>query len=413
MRRFDLVILDLDGTLYSSTRTTLGAVERAVNELNERHGLDLSVPDEATVLGGVGRTRDEFARVVLPDLDESLYDELDELIWKWENALISRGLGSLYDGARDALEGLEKKGYELAVATNAGADYMDHILDIFDLRRYFSAIRCAGCENTTDKAHLIRRILEELDTDPERSVMVGDRASDVDAAQRCGTASVGCTWGFGSRAELEAADRVADCLGELVTIIETWDGERPTVRISDIASKLPVSREPERRDPEGIDTVVLHCTAMPGWDVRDTATYHTQPNHISDEGCPTIAYAYFIEADGRAYRCLPDDVRAWHVGPWNDRSIGVCLAYEGADEAPPARQLEVAAAVCAHLVSRFGLSPDRVLAHRELEGTGFVVEDGRSVQRKECPGMRIDMDAFRDRVREHLEGSGDVEVCET
>lgn len=180
--------------------------------------------------------------------------------------------------------------------------------------------------------------------------------------------------------------------------------------LHDITAVLPVNREPERRDPAGIDTVVLHCTAMPGWNVWDTARYHTGPNHISEDGCPTIAYAYFIEADGLAYRCLEDDIRAWHVGPWNDRSIGVCLAYEGADEPPDERQLAVAASVCAHLVSRLGLEAGRVLGHRELEGTGYVVEDGERVSRKDCPGLRIDMETFRARIRRLLESSLGPEV---
>jgi len=182
--------------------------------------------------------------------------------------------------------------------------------------------------------------------------------------------------------------------------------------IHDISAVLPVSREPERRDPAAIDTVVLHCTAMPGWNVWDTARYHTSPNHISDEGCPTIAYAYFVEADGLAYRCLTPDVRAWHVGLWNDRSIGVCLAYEGAGDGPPSHQLDVAAAVCARVARELGLDASRVLGHRELEGTGYVVERGEHVQRKACPGMMIDMNAFRAHVGRLLEQRLDEEVVD-
>ncbi len=172
--------------------------------------------------------------------------------------------------------------------------------------------------------------------------------------------------------------------------------------LHDIAGVLPTNGPAQRRDASSIDTVVLHCTAMPGWNVWETARYHTGPNHISEDGCPTIAYAYFVEPDGLAYRCLDDETRAWHVGPWNDRAIGVCMAYEAGDAPPPEDQLEAAVDVCASLVDRLGLSPDRVLGHRELEGTGFVVEDGETVSMKECPGRAIDMEEFRRRVAEAL-----------
>jgi N-acetyl-anhydromuramyl-L-alanine amidase AmpD len=176
--------------------------------------------------------------------------------------------------------------------------------------------------------------------------------------------------------------------------------------IHDISAVLPVASRPEERDSSAIDTIVLHCTAMPGWNVWDTARYHTGPNHISADGCPTIAYAYFIEPDGLTYKCLDHSVRSWHVGPWNDRAIGVCLAYEAGDQPPPAAQLSAAVDVCAALARELGLSADRVMGHRELEGTGFLLEGEERIQRKECPGMAIDMDTFRGAVADAVERPG-------
>ncbi len=180
--------------------------------------------------------------------------------------------------------------------------------------------------------------------------------------------------------------------------------------LHNITSVLPVNGEPETREAAGIDTVVLHCTAMPGWNVWETARYHTGPNHICDTGCPTIAYAYFIEPDGLMYRCLPLGIRSWHVGPWNDRSIGVCMAYEACEDPPPREQLAAAAELCARLIRELGLTPDRVLGHRELEGTGYVIEHGECVQRKECPGLAVGMDEFRGRVAAILERSDGPDV---
>jgi len=181
--------------------------------------------------------------------------------------------------------------------------------------------------------------------------------------------------------------------------------------LHDISAILPTRGAPEKRDSSGIDTIVLHCTAMPEWNVWEVARYHTGPNHISADGCPTIAYAYFVEPDGLMYRCLPHDVRAWHAGPWNDRAIGVCLAYDATGEPPPDAQIEAAAELCAMLANELGLPASRVLGHRELEGTGFTVEDGVKVARKECPGLAIDMDAFRRAVERVLERPGGPEVA--
>jgi hypothetical protein len=181
--------------------------------------------------------------------------------------------------------------------------------------------------------------------------------------------------------------------------------------LHDISAILPTRGASETRDASGIDTIVLHCTAMPEWNVWEVARYHTGPNHISPEGCPTIAYAYFVEPDGLMYRCLSHEVRAWHVGPWNDRAIGVCLAYDAAGEPPPDAQLAAAVELCAMLARDLGLPASRVLGHRELQGTGFTVEGGVKVPRKECPGAAIDMDAFRRAVERVLERPGGPEVA--
>jgi HAD superfamily hydrolase (TIGR01549 family) len=218
----ELVVLDLDGTLYSSTATTLGAVERAVRDLNERHGEVAEPPTDDLVLSGVGSTRHEFARKVFPALAEEYLDEMDDLIWHWERTLVDDGKGSLFPGAVAALETLRERGLRLGVATNAGSGYMNHILDYFDVRRLLDDARCAGEENTAHKGQLIRLITDGLGVEPAATVMVGDRITDIDGARRAGALAVGCTWGFASRDELAGADRLIDNFGELTELLKTW-----------------------------------------------------------------------------------------------------------------------------------------------------------------------------------------------
>lgn len=222
MGNVDLVVLDLDGTLYSSTATTLGAVERAVRDLNARHGSVVGMPTDDRILSGVGSTREEFARKVLPDLDERYIEEVDDLIWHWERSLVNDGRGSLFPGAVPALRAMREMDLKLAVATNAGSGYMNHILDHFDVRRFFDDARCAGEEGTGDKSVLIELILGRLEVEPSRAVMVGDRSTDVRGARGAGTLAVGCTWGFASLDELSDADETVDSFPGLVDLLRRW-----------------------------------------------------------------------------------------------------------------------------------------------------------------------------------------------
>lgn len=222
MKGLSLVVLDLDGTVYSSRATTLGAVERAVRDLNARHRLGVPVPSEREILGGIGSTRTEFAATVFPSLPREYHDDLDALIWHWEHALIVSGDGSLFPGAREALEALAGDGFRLAMATNAGQGYMDTILDRFDIRRFFALARCAGSDAVGDKGDLLRGILESVGVAPGAAAMVGDRKSDVGAARKAGTRAVACAWGFGTPDELAGADRLIRRFEELPPLAGSW-----------------------------------------------------------------------------------------------------------------------------------------------------------------------------------------------
>jgi phosphoglycolate phosphatase len=218
----ELVILDLDGTLYSSTATTLGAVRRAVTDLNARHGEVADMPGDELILSGIGSTREQFARKIFPTLPDELIGEMDDLIWHWERTLVDDGRGTLFPGARPALETMREMDLKLAVATNAGSGYMNHILDHFGIRHLFDDARCAGEEGTQGKGELIGRILSRLAVAPESAVMVGDRSTDITGARRAGTYAVGCTWGFASRDELSEADRLVDNFSELTRLLDAW-----------------------------------------------------------------------------------------------------------------------------------------------------------------------------------------------
>ncbi len=172
--------------------------------------------------------------------------------------------------------------------------------------------------------------------------------------------------------------------------------------VEDIRDSLPLNPrlQPRLRRPGDIDRLVLHCTdAAPSWGALECARYDVGPNHISAKGCPTITYAYFVNADGRVQKCLGHEVVSWHVGDWNFRSLGVVLAYRasGNGSPPPAIQLEAAGELFARLCQTLHLKPEtQVVGHRELLGTGYNLDaGGNKILRKECPGKLVDLDEFR------------------
>ena len=60
------------------------------------------------------------------------------------------------------------------------------------------------------KAELLAHVMKTRGIDPADAVMVGDTAGDVTAGKTAGMYTIGCTWGYGSREELEGADEIYD-----------------------------------------------------------------------------------------------------------------------------------------------------------------------------------------------------------
>jgi len=129
------------------------------------------------------------------------------------------------------------------------------------------------------------------------------------------------------------------------------------------------------------DLVVLHYTAM--------ADARAALDRLRDPAAAVSAH-YLIARDGRVWRLVPEDRRAWHAGAggWggcadvNSRSVGVELDNPG--DAPfPAPQIAALEALLAGVMTRWSIPPQRVIGHA-------CMAPGRKVD----PGPRFDWRAL-------------------
>lgn len=179
-------------------------------------------------------------------------------------------------------------------------------------------------------------------------------------------------------------------------------------RMIDVRNKLP--RHPSRKWSKRayIDTIVVHCTAGVNQDPVATAKFHIRPgpeNTLSKQGAPGIAYHDYVTVNGIVYHCNDYQDSVWHAKYYNDRSIGVVLAYPGAirdnpktpirDDRPSDIQLENLQRHLTLLCLYFKVLPERVFGHRELPWMFKVLQSGSKQYKKECPGMNVDLDALR------------------
>ena len=118
-----------------------------------------------------------------------------------------------------------ERGKKLALATSKPTVYARQILAHFQIDRYFAEELLIGSYldgRRTKKAEVIAAALALLPPEKAKTVMVGDRKFDVVGARANGIAAIAVTYGYGERAELEAAGptHFAHTVPELLAILD-------------------------------------------------------------------------------------------------------------------------------------------------------------------------------------------------
>lgn len=191
-------------------------------------GITRSLNHALVSFGRAPREEAELKAYIGPPLDEafcalaglSTLEEVQPYVAKYRERYSSVGYREnvLYDGVSSALERLHAAGIRMAVCTSKRADIADRVLEMFELRRFFCFVD--GGEVGIKKWQQIERLKDKKLVD-ERTVMVGDRAVDIEAARKNGLLGAGVLWGYGTGEEIVSAkpDYVVHTPGELDKLI--------------------------------------------------------------------------------------------------------------------------------------------------------------------------------------------------
>ncbi len=193
-----LVIFDLDGTLTDSAQGIVSSFRHAL------HQIGAEIPDG-----------DLTSRIVGPPMHHTLQamglDDTDAAIAAYRADYSTRGwaMNRLFDGIPQLLADLRAAGTRLAVATSKAEPTARRILEHFGLDDHFEVIAGASPDGVrATKSEVMAHALAQLEPLPDRVVMVGDRAHDVEGAAAHGIDTVVVDWGYG-RTDFAAPTTVA------------------------------------------------------------------------------------------------------------------------------------------------------------------------------------------------------------
>ncbi len=131
---------------------------------------------------------------------------------------IRDGKGALYPNVEEVFRHFKLEGYRLYIASNGLTDYLQAIVAQYGLDRWIDGTFSIQQIQSMNKTDLVAFIKEQYRI--ENAAVVGDRLSDIRAAQGNGFLSVGCRFDFAQEEELAQADVVVDDLLELITIMK-------------------------------------------------------------------------------------------------------------------------------------------------------------------------------------------------
>jgi phosphoglycolate phosphatase-like HAD superfamily hydrolase len=216
-----LVAFDLDGVLYSAEPFLGEAYREAIARVNGRRpGAFPRVPSTTEIIAHVGWPVPVILSRLFPSVDDEamalIYAETLDVIC----AHVRRLEGLVFPDVAATLRRLSDAGCLLAVASNGRRRYVEAVLETHDLASHFvPRLSVDGGQAPATKGDLLRTYMQRYNAGPARTVMVGDRESDVEAAAAVGCLFVGCDYGHGHRAEIEAAGPVLSSLAELPRVV--------------------------------------------------------------------------------------------------------------------------------------------------------------------------------------------------
>ncbi|MBP1763534.1 MAG: haloacid dehalogenase superfamily, subfamily variant 3 with third motif having or [Firmicutes bacterium] len=192
MRKYNMMIFDVDGTLLDTSEGIIRAVRYTVEKCG------FAEPEEAVMKTFIGPPiKESFARIY--GVDGKTADELT-MIFRDRYKDVDLLKAKRYDGILTVFESLKSLGIQSAIATYKRQDYAEKIVRHFGFGRYTNIIFGADNENKLKKKDIIEKcIIESRMENNSHFLMIGDSDNDALGARQLGIDFLGVTYGFGFR----------------------------------------------------------------------------------------------------------------------------------------------------------------------------------------------------------------------
>ncbi|MGE5372079.1 MAG: HAD family hydrolase [Solirubrobacterales bacterium] len=215
--RLDAVLFDLDGVVIDSASDIATSVQLTMEVLNH------PVRPREEIIPHVGYGAVTMLRGCLNQADEAMLEQAVPIYRQiyLQHALVETRLFPNLENVMRRMKTHPVK--KTAVVTSKTVELSEAILQGLKARHYFDLI--VGFDSVVKPKpdpEGILMVLDAFGAAPERTMMVGDAFTDIEAGKRAGVVTCGVTYGMGDRDLLlqSKPDLLVNDIGELLKYIE-------------------------------------------------------------------------------------------------------------------------------------------------------------------------------------------------
>lgn len=216
-KRFELILFDLDGTVFDTAETILNSLKATVNNAGLRK-----------------LTQEEIDTFIGPPIIDSLHryypelsdEEIDNLTKEYRKYYIDHELlnAKPFKHIPEVITTLKKNGYKIALATYKLMKCVTPLFDHYDMTKYFDTLRGSINEKGLTKTDIMRFAIEDCKVnDYEKVCMIGDTEHDLRGAINLNVYFIGVNYGAGFKGLTDEEKNYKKCLAYIDDAIEILD----------------------------------------------------------------------------------------------------------------------------------------------------------------------------------------------
>ena len=210
------VLFDIDGTLVDSNDYHVIAWEEAFAGAGAQF-------DRQVLHDQIGKGTDMLVPTLLPDTDDEDQEKLGKAHGE---AFKSKFLDQVkpFPMARELLQRVQQAGQQVVLASSASKAELDHYLDLLDARDIVSETTSADdVKNTKPAPDIFATALKKTGSlSAEEVIVVGDTPYDIEAAKKCGIATIGLRSGNFPDEALQQAGAIA-LYDDVAALLQDYD----------------------------------------------------------------------------------------------------------------------------------------------------------------------------------------------